>query len=233
MINSINWKGIDSNTLDCLLICELPPITKPKMRVKETFVDGVDGSFIEELGYESYDKTIKIGLKREHDIDEILDYFNGEGDLILSNEEDKLYKAKIINQIDYNRLLRFRTADVVFRVQPYKYSSNDLYRAFDITDQTSINIYNNGNVTSKPTIKITGSGTIELKLEGITIFQYTFPADDTYVTIDSDKQDAYVGNTLKNRSMNGDFPILKKGKNTITWTGTITKIEISNFSRWL
>lgn len=233
MINSINWKGIESNTIDGLLICELPPITKPKMRVKETFIDGVDGSFIEELGYESYDKLIKIGLKREHDIDEILDYFNGEGDLILSNEEDKLYKAKIINQIDYNRLLRFRTADVVFRVQPYKYSSNDLYRAFDITDQTSINIYNNGNVTSKPTIKINGIGTIEFKLEGITIFKYTFPADDTYVTIDSDKQDAYVGNTLKNRSMNGDFPIFKKGKNTITWNGTITKIEISNFSRWL
>ena len=68
MINSINWKGIDSNTLDGLLICELPPITKPKMRVKETFVDGVDGSFIEELGYESYDKTIKmfrVGVDRD------------------------------------------------------------------------------------------------------------------------------------------------------------------------
>ena len=61
-MNSINWKGIDSESIEGLLICELPPISKPKMRIKETVIDGVDGSFIEELGYESYDKTMKIGL---------------------------------------------------------------------------------------------------------------------------------------------------------------------------
>ena len=70
-------------------------------------------------------------------------------------------------------------------------------------------------------------------MEGITIFTYTFPDGDAYVTIDSDKQDAYVDAVLKNRSMNGDFPILKVGKNNITWTGAITKIEVVPNSRWL
>ena len=232
-MNSINWKGIDSESIEGLLICELPPISKPKMRIKETVIDGVDGSFIEELGYESYDKTMKIGLTRDYDIDEVMDYFNGEGNLIFSNEDDKLYKAKIINQIDYQRLLRFKTANVTFRVQSFKYSTSEISKKVDITDETSINFYNNGNVESKPQIKIYGTGVINFKLEGRTIFTYTFSSDDTYVVIDSDKQDAYVGSILKNRFMNGDFPIFQKGKNTISWDGTITKIEISNYSRWI
>lgn len=232
-MNSINWKGIDSESIEGLLICELPPISKPKMRIKETVIDGVDGSFIEELGYESYDKTMKIGLTRDYDIDEVMDYFNGEGNLIFSNEDDKLYKAKIINQIDYQRLLRFKTANVTFRVQPFKYSTSEASKKADITDETSINVYNNGNVVSKPQIKIYGTGVINFKLEGRTIFTYTLSSDDTYVVIDSDKQDAYVGSILKNRFMNGDFPIFQKGKNTISWDGTITKIEISNYSRWI
>ena len=232
-MNSINWKGIDSESIEGLLNCELPPISKPKMRIKETVIDGVDGSFIEELGYESYDKTMKIGLTRDYDIDEVMDYFNGEGNLIFSNEDDKLYKAKIINQIDYQRLLRFKTANITFRVQPFKYSASEISKNVDITDETSINFYNNGNVESKPQIKIYGTGVINFKLEGRTIFTYTFSSDDTYVVIDSDKQDAYVGSILKNRFMNGDFPIFQKGKNTISWDGTITKIEISNYSRWI
>ena len=120
-MNKIIWKDISSTSIKGLLISELPPITKPKMRVQETEIDGVDGSIIEELGFESYDKKITIGLTKDFDIDEVIFYFSGEGNLVLSNEPNKYYKAKIIEQIDYERLLRFRTATVTFRVQPFKY----------------------------------------------------------------------------------------------------------------
>lgn len=232
-MNSIVWKNIDSKDIEGLIICELPPISKPKMRTKETCVDGVDGSTFEDLGFETYDKTIQIGLRGNFDIDEIIEYFSGEGNLILSNESDKYYKARIIDQIDYDRLLRFRTANVRFKVQPFKYSNDENVKLFEITNQTSLNIFNNGNYKSKPIIKICGSGTIEFKQEGITIFNYSFPENDTYVVIDSDKQDAYVNDALKNRNMLGDFPVLKIGKNIVSWTGTITKIEVSNYSRFL
>lgn len=120
-MNKIIWKDIDSTTIKGLIISELPPITKPKMRVQETKVDGVDGSIIEELGYESYDKTIIIGLSYNYDIDEVIKYFSGEGNVVFSNEPNKYYKARIIDKIDYDRLLRFKTAKVKFRVQPFKY----------------------------------------------------------------------------------------------------------------
>ena len=79
----INWNGIDSDTIEGLMICELPPITKPKMRTNITKIDGRDGDIIEELGYESYTKSIKIGLVRNFDIDKIIKYFTGKGNLIM------------------------------------------------------------------------------------------------------------------------------------------------------
>ena len=127
-MNTIFWKGVFSTTIEGLLISELPPITKPPLRVKETTIDGRDGSIIEELGYSSYDKTITIGLRGNFNINKVIKYFTGEGEIVFSNEPEKVYTAKIVDQIDYNRLLRFRTAVVKFRVQPYKHKCNEAYK---------------------------------------------------------------------------------------------------------
>ena len=229
-MNKIIWKNVDSTTIKGLLISELPPISKPKMRTQETTIDGIDGSIIEELGYESYDKTINIGLTRDFDIDEVIKYFSGTGNVVFSNEPDKYYKATITDQIDYERLLRFRTASVRFRVQPFKYKVNEAPVTLTTTGKS---VVNSGLEKSKPKMTITGSGTIELMVNGETLFSYTFPEGETSVVIDSEKQDAYLGAVLKNRNMNGEFPILNSGNNTIGWTGSVTKIVVEPNSRWL
>ena len=228
-MNYIIWNNKNSNTIQGLIIGELPPITKPQMRVTETIVDGVDGSVIEELGYESYDKTIAIGLKAGADIDSIMEYFTGNGDIVFSNEPNKVYKARIIQRIDYTRLLRYRTASVTFRVQPFKYA----YQEEEIAGTSSITVTNGGNCIAKPIITITGSGIVTLKVNGSPVCQYTFPSGDTTVMIDSEKQDAYYGSTLKNRNMVGEFPSLAKGENTISCDGSVSKISIKRYSRWL
>lgn len=229
-MNKIIWKDIESTEIKGLMICELPPITKPKMRVQETTIDGVDGSIIEELGYESYDKTITIGLTKGFDIDEVIEYFTGEGNITFSNEPDKYYKARIIDQIDYERLLRFKTAEVTFRVQPFKYELNE--RKATLTESGK-KVINNGLQKSKPIMTITGSGTIELLVNNLLVFRYTFPEDETEVIIDSEKQDAYLGEVLKNRNMTGEFPILKSGVNVISWSGDVTSVVVEPKSRWI
>lgn len=231
-MNYLIFNGIDSRTLKGLMICELPPITKPKMRVQETKIDGVDGSIIEELGYEPYDKEIKIGLTYGYDIDKIIKYFNGEGNIVFSNEPNKFYKVKVIAEIDYTRLIRFKTAKIKFRTQPFKYLYKETYQKFENPTGT-IQAINEGLENSKPLIKLTGSGTVEFKLEGKTIFTYSFPEGENEVFIDSEKQDAYLGTVLKNRNMTGDFPIFKSGKNAITWSGNLTEIYLIANSRWL
>lgn len=234
-MNKIIWKDIDSSTIKGLLICELPPITKPKMRVQETEVDGVDGSIIEELGYESYDKSIKIGLTRDFDIDAVIKYFTGEGNVVFSNEPDKYYKAKIIEQIDYTRLLRFKEAVVKFRVQPFKYEYQEeiVNLTAESIEETSVVVVNKGNYTSKPIITIVGSGTIKFILNENTLFSYTFPDEEDTVVIDSQKQDAYLDTVLKNRYMSGEFPVFEIGENIIALEGSVNNIVISSKSRWL
>ena len=231
-MNYIIWNNKDSRDINGLLICELPPITKPQMRAKETVVDGVDGSIIEELGYESYDKTIAVGLRVGADIDEISEFFTGNGDIVFSNEPNKYYRARIIKSIDYARLLRYRVAKVTFRVQPFKYNRVEEEIVANV-DRQSVVVENIGNHTAKPIITIKGSGTVELSVNGSAICTYTFPEGEDTVILDSEKQDAYFGSVLKNRNMVGDFPILEKGNNTLSWSGTVNSIRISRYSRWL
>ena len=231
-MNYIIFKEKDSRDIKGLLISELPPITKPNMRVKETVIDGVDGSLIEELGYESYDKTILIGLRIGADVDKITEFFTGNGEVVFSNEPDKYYIGRIIKNIDYARLLRYKVATVTFRVQPFKYNRVEVPRQAT-TDRTSMIVENLGNHTSKPLITIQGSGTVYLKLDNVDICNYTFPEGESSVVLDSEKQDAYLGDTLKNRNMKGDFPIFQKGSNTLSWSGDVQSIKITKYSRWL
>lgn len=228
-MNYIKWNEQDSRYIKGLVICELPPITKPQMRVAETVVDGVDGSVIEELGYATYDKALAIGITQKANIDEVIKFFSGTGEVVFSNEPDKFYKATIINQIDYARLVRFRTATITFRVQPFKYE----YDEQTVTLTESGSIFNDGNYIAKPIIEIKGTGTIELTVNGDTVFSYTFPDGDDAVVIDSQKQDAYVGTILKNRNMVGEFPAFEIGANAISWEGNITSLSVSYKSRWL
>ena len=139
-MNSIFWKGVPSTTIPSLLICELPPISKPRMRTKETVIDGRDGSIIEELGYESYTKTIVIGLRSDFDINEVIKYFTGEGDLVFSNEIDKVYKARIIEGIDFERLLRFKRASVKFLCQPFKYKRDEVFKETEVATASGTSI---------------------------------------------------------------------------------------------
>ena len=234
-MNSIIWKGVSSTTIKGLLICELPPITKPEMRIAETIIDGRDGSTIEELGYSSYVKTVTIGLYGNFDINKVIKYFTGEGDIVFSNEPDKVYKAKICGKIDYTRLLRYRQASIPFLVQPFKYKLNEYLREIQTADIENgyMEVFNEGLESSKPLFVLKGSGTVEISVNGNAIFSYTFPEGENEVYIDSEKEDAYWGDVLKNRNMNGEFPTLIPKTNKIEWNGDIESISILPRSRWL
>ncbi len=433
-MNSIFWKGVPSTTIPGLLICELPPISKPQMRTKETIIDGRDGSIVEDLGYATYEKTIIIGLHGNYDINEVIKYFTGEGDLVLSNELDKVYKARITAGIDFERLIRFKRASVKFLVQPGKYKRDEVFKETEVatasgtsivlndsanatiknivvgdrsktegqveikttgknllpypyydtskttngvqftvnadgsigvkgtvtstyayivlnrdfefedgityafsggTENTTMlisydeadgtrryvssrlvwkkeytliqiyaqvgngktvnetiypmlefgttesafvpyqksiatydyatntldgglqsfepmttitngdgesmtveyfkhfEVFNEGIEASRPLIVLKGRGTVVISVNGTGIFTYTFPEGENEVVIDSEKEDAYLGSVLKNRNMNGEFPILLPKTNKIEWSGDVESIEILPRSRWL
>ena len=134
MRDYIILNGINSETIAGLLIQNLPPISKPKIRTEVEEIDGRDGDIVTYLGYGAYDKEFKIGLYGSYDIDQVIAYFNTQGTVIFSNETDKYYNFQIIEQIDFDKLIRFKEAVVKMHVQPFKYSSQDNEKVFNINN---------------------------------------------------------------------------------------------------
>ena len=232
-MNTITLNGVSSATITGLLIQELPPVSKPLIRTQIETIDGRDGDIITSLGYSAYDRTARIGLRYNFDIDDVIKFFNSEGTAIFSNEPDKVYQYKVLDQIDFNRLIRFREADVVFHVQPYKLEAYET--EIDTTSTSSISVTNKGNVPARPIITVYGSGNINISLNGNQIFTIAM-GDAEYITIDTDGMNAYAGGLLMNRRVTGDYSqfFLPIGTNTISVTGTdVDNVIISNYSRWV
>lgn len=356
MINYIELNGEKSTSVKGLIIQSLPPISKPKMRTSIETIDGRDGDIVTRLGYAAYDKEVSIGLHGDFNIDDAIAFFDSEGEVVFGNEPDKYYRYQILDQIDFERLVRFRTAKVKMHVQPFKYDAVD--RTFDIVNQflhakdstaskfgitvtssdgsirvsgratsdvdievpiesmslsgsytltasaigsaagcalrlidgsqsrsfggsymelksdgdstmtaaadssaeydalwldikagtsvdftlsvtmtsnsfNEISLTNRGNVVSRPTVTVYGSGNVELAINAVTVL--SFSIDSGSITIDAEEMNAYHGDALMNRRVTGDYAdlALNVGENVLSWNGDVTAIRVEDFSRWL
>lgn len=238
MRNYIILNDKNSNEISGLMIQELAPISKPQQRTQVETIDGRDGDTVTPLGFAAYDKKISVGLYGDFDIDEIIEFFNSEGQVTFSNEPDKYYNYQILEQIDFERLVRFRTAGVSFHVQPFKYSAQQgIKQLTPANGATSVSIVNKGNIYAKPALTVYGTGTVNLSLNGTQILVIDLGDTANNITIDANMLEAYTGTTatLANRSVDGDYNNLKLkiGTNAISWNGNVTKITIANYSRWI
>lgn len=184
-MNYIELNGVRSDTVNGLLIQSLPPITKPKMRTSTETIDGRDGDIVTKLGYQAYDKSLKIGLYGSYDVDDVIRYFDVDGEVVFSNEPDKYYRYQMIDEIDLERLIRFRQATVKLHVQPFKHDA--VNRSFSIINQlldlkgnfsdskfgVSVHSGNSGNV-------ITVNGTPNVTCEFYIPIEPFIPDSGTY-----------------------------------------------------
>lgn len=240
MIPYIVINGNISNNIMGLIIQKLPPISKPKRRTKIEEIDGRDGDIVTTLGYSAYDKDLTIGLHGDYNIDDIISYFDSSGQITFSNEPDKYYDFAIYDQINFEKLLRFKTATVKLHVQPFKYSESEtaIVKTYDNNNiNASITVRNNGNIYSKPTLQITGKGNIDVNLNGTQIFNITLSsAEYETIIINSVDLNAYsLSGDYLNRKVTGDYDNLKLnvGNNNVTINGNVTNVTINNYSRWI
>jgi phage-related protein len=226
--------GVKSTSIEGLMIQALPSISKPQIRTTIETIDGRDGDLVTKLGYAAYDKQLLIGLYGKYNIDDIIEYFNSEGTVTFSNEDEKYYKYQILEAIDFERLIRFRQATVTLHVQPFKYSLSEGDTEYSLKNDTEILVNNSGNIFSKPVITLYGSNTCGVYLNGSQVFSIEFGTNDN-ITIDTEALEAYSGSTLKNRIVTGNYDnfYLPVGANTIKFTGSVTRCFIKNYSRWI
>ncbi len=223
-MNEFIFKNTNSNTKN-IMVNELPSIVKAPMRTETIEIDGRDGCIIIDKGYSSYVKTVNITTRPETDLEDLFEWLNGYGEAIFSNEPNRVYKANIINQIELKRLLKFRTATIEFLVQPYKYDIQNNKTA----KSNPSTIINEGSVISLPLFVINGTGSCILTINNKNIELNI----DTKLIIDTenyrvlDKDGALAGNRMV-----GEFPTLRVGENTISWTGNFT-VEVVKNQKWL
>ena len=226
------WNGVDCRTKG-IHVSELPPITIPLERSKQTNVPGRPGSLTQLEGDDVYDDMILTAtcfIADPAQIPAIAAWLKGKGTVTFANRTGGHYNARIANQIPFEKVLRGNphcSFAVNFRCYPFWYQEN----VSDVTITTSGDtITNPGSVYSEPLITVYGSGNITLMI-GTTIVELTNVSGS--IVLDCALKEAYKGTALMNDHMSGDFPVLKPGLNAISWSGNVTRIVIKPNWRYL
>ena len=233
MRDYITWKGINSRTV-WITVTELPEIILPEERITFTDIPGLSDSLSQAEGVDVY-KDITLSVKSylpsptPQDVQAIAGYFRGGGRLELPSRPDGYYEARVVNQIQFAKILRGnapRSFTVNFRCKPFL----RLYSGEAEQEVTSGSfLLNPSGIQAKPLITITGSGDITL-LACTRIIQLSGIEDG--IVLDSELQEAYYGNELKNTQMTGEFPVLSPGNTAISWTGgNVTRVTVT--PRWV
>ena len=220
--------------VDGLIIASLPPITKPKMRFASEEIDGRDGDIITTLGYQAYDKTLSVGLHGNFDIDKVIEFFATSGTITFSNEPDKVYRFQQLETIDFERLVRYRTADIKLHVQPFKAGRLQRPKVFGGTDAQAV-VTNAGNVVAAPKLTIKATGNVGLWLDGSQILSVNNTGDYTLIIDVQNLEASTTDGVLMNRHITGDYArlALPPGKHSIKWSGSVKSLTIEDYSRWI
>ncbi len=209
-----------------------PSIASAEKKYETTEVEGRDGSLTRFLGYDDLKFSLNFNILFQSDIKQKLREIKGvlaqAGTLSFDDAPNFYYKIKRCQISETESVIKASGVfSVEFIAEPYEYekTSTTAYT----TKPISLN--NKTTTTALPIIKVTGTGTVVLSVNGVGI---TLTGLTSSIVLDSELQEAYTGLTTNmNSNMNGNFPVLKIGNNTITWSGTVTKVEIDPKWRWL
>jgi predicted phage tail component-like protein len=237
---SFVFTGKDSFQDYGILISKRPSLPSPKRRVNYIDISGRDSSLrFDEGTYEDITIAVECSIKDlsvVNKLDEIKAWLfsAGESDLVFSFQSNKKFKAQVVNSIDFKQAYKIASQFVVlFNCRPFKYAVSSA--SITINSGGGITIVNEGSVISKPIIKVYCSGNGTFIINGRVVSLSNIAVSSFF--IDSEIEEAYYDNngTLvnMNNSISGDFPVLDIGNNNITFSGGVTKLEITPNWRWL
>lgn len=233
--NQENWivfKGF--NTQGIFLIEEVPVVQSAELKQTLIEIDGRHGFLTDSQdAYQPIEISVELKLYNKSDIQKARNIFRGSGDLILSNQEDRYYKATVINQIKFERVVRQNHSVVItFKLQPHAYELKDNTITLTTSPYT---LTNETNTTAQPEIIIYGTGTATLIIGDETVHIKNI---NNHIILDYELQEAYrITNgspSNANTDVNCDYSEIQIGTTKIEWSGSgITGIKINPRWRYL
>jgi len=228
---TFTFKGTDSATYGVYLT-EHPTIVAAEKRVEFIEVPGRDGALsIYDGAFNDIEMELMGYMQTTIYRDDILGWLTGSGDLVLSTDTTRAYRARVTGQVEIERVSRGLDAwllRIPVRLQPFRYHSPAPANIVKtVSGQT---VTNPGTYKSRPRIAIVGSGDIDLWI-GTQLVELA--GVETGFVIDSEAMDCYAadGVTLDNgKATLDDYPTLAVGANLISWTGAVTSVTIT--PRW-
>ena len=224
-MNFFCFNGYYSNEMG-LIVAEKDIYSAPAYDQQFVSVPGRNGDIIIDNGrynntdvsYTCYCKDLSANMKA------VRQWLCRPGYFKLTDPYDPLYfrYAAFASKLKVDELLcNVGKAELVFNCKPFRYS---------VAGQTKQTLTASGTITnpesfaSLPYIKITGSGAVTLNIGAKA---YSFTSVPTYLEVNSELMSCYKGSTLYNNRIGfSEFPILQPGGNSISWTGSVTKVEI-------
>lgn len=204
----------------------------PSRKVEKASVPGRNGDINIELGgfnnyIVRYDVSVTENFTaKAQDIANWLLSSRGYSRLDDTYNADSFRLASYYNQIDFttSMLYRYGTAPVEFDCHPQR---------FLLSGQTATRLpsssYTLTNPTlqpSNPLIRIYGTGTVIVNDVEINVLNST-----SYVDVDCEALQCYEGTTNRNNDVEVPvFPVLLAGDNLITYSGDVTRVDIT--PRW-
>ena len=234
MMHWFVWKDKNSISDFGLWISKLPKRTRAQERTQEVQIPGRSGSVILTEGedvYDSYVMECTVIARNTINIQKVLEWLRGSGEVYFSNEIDKAFDARIAAKVEFERVGNSLVqARIPFLVQPL---AHRLLRDSDRVTITgaSGSLFNPGDVASKPKVSITGSGSNTITIAGNAM---TFDLGSSSITIvvDCDAEIVTSGNDIWTGSYTGEFWRIPKGSVSVSQTGSAT-IAIDPEWRWV
>ncbi len=228
-MNSFTFNGKSSSDFG-LLISKKDIYSAPARDVSFISVPGRNGDVIVDNNrYNNIDISYTVSfLKAKERAKQIKVWLCQPGYLRLTDTYQPQYYrlASFASKLPIDELLEnVGNAQLIFNCKPFMYAvSGDTTQVFTKTAYIS----NPEAYDSLPYIKITGSGNVTLNIGSV---GYSITNISSYIELDCELMSAYKGTTLCNNKINfTEFPTIPPGTSRISWTGTVTKVEI--IPRW-
>lgn len=224
MKNIMTFKGI-SNKAHGIIVTAMPAIPAPEERGEAIEIPGRNGELWRGDGsYMPITLNVPIYVPPTAVLSSVAGWLSGEGNLTFGT--DTAYWAARVTGETHFAPCTFNDGwqtTVAFACNPLRYVPSD---AVTITS-SPYTLANPYTAYAEPLIEITGSGDISLTVGGTTC---TLTGISGTITLDTELQECYQGNALKNDIMTGAFPVLAPGSNAVSYTGSVTTLKIN--PRW-